>query len=173
MERLIVMMLSLCFYKLLCVPGTSVLPFSNEGLCVVPSSDGPAVQFFGDVKCSAYGSLAERSAEKRGRVRICTADGSHGRQEGWAEQAGHTFLDGMADTPPLTSTTQEAAGMPIKYPGMKVEKLSELVMSTFLGKQDLKLEKSCSLWNPIFTYDVNRLVHRDCDSVVGHSSSTK
>lgn len=71
------------------------------------------------------------------------------------------------------SAMQEADGMPMEHPDMKVEKLYKFLMSIFPGKESLKPEKNCKLWNPIFNYALGKLDCCDRDSGVSRYSSIK
>lgn len=54
---------------------------------------------------------------------------------------GYAILDGMADPLFSSSAMWEAADISIKYPAMKVQKLTKFVMSTLPGEEALKSEK--------------------------------
>lgn len=74
----------------------------------------------------------------------------------------YTILSGITDPVLSLSAMREAAGMPMKYPGLEVEKLYEFLLSPLPDKA-FKPEKSRTLWNPIFNYAVDRLNHRKCE----------
>lgn len=61
------------------------------------------------------------------------------------------------------SAIRNAAEMHIEYPGMKVERLYQFLMSTFPDKEALKAEKNGMLWSPILKYAVVKLDRLDCD----------
>lgn len=61
------------------------------------------------------------------------------------KQFGYVILHGTADQFPSLSAMREATGMPLEYPGMKMEKRYEFVMYTCIGKESLKAEKNSTL----------------------------
>lgn len=58
-------------------------------------------------------------------------------KEEW-NHPGHKILYGKADCILSTSDMQDTAGTLTEYPGVKMEKLNEFMMSTFLGEGALK-----------------------------------
>lgn len=86
---------------------------------------------------------------------------------------GYTILDDMPDLLLSPTSMQEAADVPMEYPGVTVEVMYENLMSKFASKESLNVDKNCTLWNPIFKYAVDKQARRSHDSGVGHYSSIK
>lgn len=51
---------------------------------------------------------------------------------------------------------------------MKMERLKEIMMFTFLGEKALETVKNITLWNPILNYVVDQLDHDDINGEVGY-----
>lgn len=79
----------------------------------------------------------------------------------------------MADRLLTTSAILEPAGVAKEYPGMKVKRLYEFLLSTLLSRETLKSKKMRTRWNPIFNCTLGKLDRCDCDGVVGGYSSKR
>lgn len=120
--------------------------------------DGLAFPLCCNVKWAEYDILAELHLNKSQR------DYTSGllvvemaRKNAWLTHVGSALFNGIADTLFATSAVQEAAGMRMEYPGLKVHEQFQSVMPTSLGDEALEVEKNRTLWEPILYYPVEEL----------------
>lgn len=86
--------------------------------------------------------------------------------------SGYAILDGMADALLLLYAILEAADMHMECHDMRMETKYEFVVFRFTGKRALRPEEKCMLWNPIFSYNVDRLDRCAHDDGVGRYCRT-